>query len=616
MFSIYLLGPFDLQVDGRSGPPLRRKTRALLAYLAATPQTHHRPALAQLFCAEADAPVRALRLLLSRVRSQLGPEAILAEGDTVRLNHQAGRVDSCLFEQLLAGDLAGQSLESLGAAVDLYRGEFLAEFSLPDAPEFELWLLGEQARLRRLYERALLELIGRLAEAEKFEAAIQRARQLIHSNPLLEEAHARLVWLYARTGQREAALAQFEQCRLLLQRELAVEPAPELQALHDQIVAGHLRPVAKTTPAAGRDAAWLAAPDFVGRAAELEILRQAWAEAGWGEGAVILVEAEAGGGKTRLIEEFAGRLPGARFLAGHCHETTLALPYHPWIELLEKHLATLDEAGLGRLSPFSLEYLVRLLPALARQLGRLALPAAPITGDELERLFSALFEFLTHGLDRPGAAPLLLFIDDLQWADETSLRLFHFLARRASHTPLLLVGTVRPEEIEDNAAVQALLRDLGRGALQRLQLAPLAPADIAGLADYLWPELPQGYRPHVVALLAGATGGNPLFVTELLNELAHTREVPAELPVPASVRELTGRRLEQLPGGCRQVIEALVVFDGPTLFDEIRSVSGRSEEEMALAIDLGLRRGLLCLEAGRPLVDFRHDLIRQAVAGP
>ena len=85
------------------------------------------------------------------------------------------------------------------------RREFLAGAALPDMPEFELWLLGERTRLHEYYERGLSELIARLIAVARYADAIARAQQLVQANPLLEQAHARLIWLYAQTGQRHAA---------------------------------------------------------------------------------------------------------------------------------------------------------------------------------------------------------------------------------------------------------------------------------------------------------------------------------------------------------------------------------------------------------------------------
>ncbi|MCI0399101.1 MAG: AAA family ATPase, partial [Chloroflexi bacterium] len=587
-----------------------------LAYLVATSQAHHRGTLASLFCQEAAAPTRTLRVLLSRIRGQLGTEMIVTEGDTVRFNRPAAQVDCLEFVRVLEGNLARQSLAQLEAAANLYRGEFLAGMGLPDSPEFEIWLLGQRSQMRHLYERGLAEIVARQMAQEAYEAAIQRAQQLLQSNSLLEEAHAQLIWLYAQTGRREAALGQFELCRELLWRELAVEPTPELSALVAAVLSGRPAAAFKVTPATLVATTLPQAPDFVGRETELGQLQAAWQAALDGRGSVVLVAAEAGGGKSRLVQEFGRLLPAGSFLVGHCYESTTALPYHPWTEVLEARLGALDDASLKRLSPFVQEYLARLAPGLAQRLGR-RLPQTPPTGSgELEHLFAAISEFLFQLPGRSEAAsPSLIFIDDLQWAGEMSLRLFHTVARRAGQARLLLVGAYRSEEAEDAPGLPTLLSDLQRLASHRLALRPLPPAAVSALAEQLWPKLPEGYRSHVAAMLAQATGGNPLFVTEVLRELAHATQLPAELPVPATIRDLIRRRLSQLPETSRQVIEAMAVLDSPATLDEAQQTSGRSDDEVALAIDLGLRRGLLQTQTDNHLVryDFKHDLIQQAV---
>ena len=123
-------------------------------------------------------------------------------------------------------------------------------------------------------------------------------------NPLAEEAQSRLIWLYAQTGQRDVALRQFEQCRALLQEELAVEPMPELQALQADILAGRVgrvAPLPLTTmpPAAERKSETAV---FVGRTDQLNQLHAAWQAVQKGEPAIVLIDAPAGGGKTRLVQ--------------------------------------------------------------------------------------------------------------------------------------------------------------------------------------------------------------------------------------------------------------------------------------------------------------------------
>jgi DNA-binding SARP family transcriptional activator len=621
---IRLLGPVEIQAEAQAthaSPRLislpSRKTRALLAYLAATLKPHRRQRLQEWFCPSAADPAATLRWHISRIRRALGDDSLLAEADSVRFNSQVAHVDCAEFERALGGDLSAQSLPSLMATMEAYRGEFLAGLSLPDAPEFELWLLGERARLRQLHERGLAELVARLIARELFEPALQWARQFVQSNPLSEEAHAHLIWLYARTGQRQAALEQFERCQALLRQELAVEPTPELLALRAEVLGGQVgrpRPGQRVRLAQVEE---LRPPHhLVGREAELERLHSIWRAAEEGRGSVMLVEAEAGGGKTMLVHAFAQALPGAIFLDGQCYESTRALPYHPWVELMEARLARLDDEALRRCPASWLDQVMRLAPGLAERLGRKAPPPPPATSGDLERLFTAVSDFL---LRLPDSSPLLIFVDNLQWADEASLRLFHFAARRVPQASAMLVGAFRAEEVDDAPALQTLRDDLRRDPLLHLHLPPLTLEAITRLTVQLWPQLPDGYRPHVCAMLARATGGNPLFVTEVVRELAHTREAPTALPVPESVRDLVQRRLRRLPEGGRQVIEALAVLGTPSAPALAQQVSARSEDETVAAIDLGLRGGLLRAQATtqpQPArYEFGHDLMREAVVG-
>jgi DNA-binding SARP family transcriptional activator len=200
--SLRLLGSFEVRASDRNiNPALDRKTRAILAYLAATGQPHSRQSLYSLFCQEALDPPATLRWHLSRIRRQLSPAIITVSKETIRFNQQTAWVDCNSFQAILDRHLISADLGELAGVLDLYRGEFLAGTTLSDAPEFELWLLGERARLQQLYERGLAEIVERLIAADRYAPAVQRVQQLVQSNPLLEEAHVRLTcWLYAQMG--------------------------------------------------------------------------------------------------------------------------------------------------------------------------------------------------------------------------------------------------------------------------------------------------------------------------------------------------------------------------------------------------------------------------------
>ena len=611
--SLQLLGSFLATVNGQTAT-LRRKTRALVAYLATMQQPQTRHQLMTLFCQEANAPSRALAVLLSRVRKQLGAESLFTDGEVVQLNFEWVAVDVAQYLAILADVSLEPAVLQLETAVSLYRAEFLAGLTLDDAPEFGQWVLGQQARFRHLLERGLLRLVEQLMAQDQPGLALPYAQQLVQHNPLLEVAYARLMVLYAQTGQREAALVQYEKCCAYLQAELAVEPTPELQTVYAQIKAGQFSSPAPIVAAPLPETRVAKTADFVGRDAEMSQLQAVWQAAQAGAGQILLIQAEAGAGKSRLMREFAARLQPEQVLVGHCYESTMALPFQPWQEVLTAHLAAWNEAALQSLPLFVQLYLARLLPAQAERLGGGTAVSHPIQAGELGQLLTAVFDFLSRA-PNGSRQPRLIFIDDLQWADDASLQLFSTIALRLAKQPILLVGALRQEEQENSPVLQTLLHDLSRKAAHRMQLSLFSAQTIERLMAHLWAQLPLGYRLHVAQMVAQATGGNALFVTELLTELSQANLLPETLPVPPSVRELVNRRLQRMTLSGRQVLEALAVLNSPVTLPLARQVSARSEEEAVAAMEMGVQIGLLvCDEAKRPFAhEFRHDLVREAV---
>ena len=626
LIQLHLLGPFLITSD-KPVPSLRRKTRALLAYLAVTGQAHSRSRLMDLFCQGANAPARALAVLLSRIRKQLGADVLITDGRTVRLNETAVWVDVASFRAVWGGDVEMPALSAVETpalsdvevAVSHYRADLLTGLTLNNAPEFELWLLGERAQMRHLWERGLMMLVQHHSEQDAFEVALPYAKQLVQHNPLLEEAHAQLIWLYAQMGQRDAAMAQYAHCRTLLQEELAIEPGEALQKLMTNLEAE--RPSSrkyevKTATSTVLSAGVSVPPkpvntDFVGREAELTSLNIAWQQAQAGQGGVVTISAHAGGGKTRLVQEMIEQVPETCVLAGRCYESSHVLPYEPWLGLLEQHYHRLDEAAIEQLLPQTRSVIARLLPHLARRLPQKHVVEPAGTFVEAEQLFTAVIDFL----NQPTNQPTLLFLDDLQWADEASLRLFHYVSQRIARLPWLLIGAYRSEEAANSPALTMLIDDFSRRDVARIEMLPLSPTEVAELAAHFWPQLAPGFRGHVAEMLAQATGGNALFVTAVLRELATSDTLPSDLPVPASVRELVQRRLRRMPDGCRQVLEGLAVLDMAATLMQLQHVSGRTVDEVAQAVEFGLQLGLVVADtAVSPAqYQFHHDLLREAV---
>lgn len=620
-YLLQLLGPFAVQpaANGGEAASLNRKTRAILAYLATTGRRHSRRALWALFCQTTNDPAGNLRWHLSRIRRQLDPEILDVTADDVACNTAVVRTDLATFQKTLSNP-TGQTTEALAEAVDLYRGPFLNDLDLRQAPEFDLWLLAQRTRTQQLYEKGGMALASRYIQKGAYDEAISLAQLLLQTNALLETIHQQLVWLYAHTGRRSSALKQFESCRQLLQEELAVEPARELLALHTAVVENEPLPpiVANTAPAPEIAASSPARAEFVGRAAELQRLGGAWTTLRQRGGATFLIDGVAGAGKTRLVQEFfQTAFPGARPLQGNCYESTRTISYQPWLAILEGCVRQLRPSALNRLAPQWQAQLGRLLPQ--------TFPATAGVPEKQEHLFRAIAKLLlpTAGdaaaVDAPaGAGDRLFFIDDLQWADDASLQLFLFISQQLSspQSPTLLIGTFRSEEAEDNPALQTVLRDLQRRVgTVNLSLSSLAEEEVETLIAGMWPKLPATARKSFIRdTLLPETGGNPLFLTEIVSELAGTAELPTTVPVPPSLQALTGHRLRQLPASSRQVIETLAVLQRPSEFDLLRQISSRTEEETVAAVELGLRWRFL-----EPSLSdrygFTHDLIGGAVRG-
>ena len=317
MPQLRLLGPFE--ITGKPGNVLRRKERAILAYLAqcAHPKTRHE--LAYLFCQSAANPGRTLRLSLSRLRKSLGKSVLISQGEAVLFNRDNCQTDFSPFQELLAGSQRQTaSLETLERIIPLYRGALA-------------WL-------------------KQLSTPERYVQAIPIAQRLVQQNPLLEEAHFHLIWLYAHTDQPAAARAQFDHCQAILETELAVEPGPALQALHAELLANRLAPRMAARPQIPVVSLTPTPPaDFVGRESEWQTLNRAWDQVRQGHRRALIIKAEAGGGKTRLVQEWAKTLPDKDYYYGPCYESSRNLAYQPWLPLLDELHRHLNPASIATL---------------------------------------------------------------------------------------------------------------------------------------------------------------------------------------------------------------------------------------------------------------------------
>jgi DNA-binding SARP family transcriptional activator/tetratricopeptide (TPR) repeat protein len=667
--SLALLGPPVVRRDGAPVTFDTRKATALLALLAVTGREHTREQLADLLWPEADsAKGRAsLRRTLSVTAAAMGDGLVISRA-AVALDPAAVRVDVTEF-----GTLIGQpDAASLERAVALYRSDFLAGFTLRDCPEFEEWQATVSEELRQALARGLQRLVAACIADGALERAAGHARRWLELDPLHEPAHQAIIRLHGWGGERSAAMRQYRSLVRVLDRELAVRPLPETTRLYDDVRAGRLGPPpvpvaapaqvaapasaaapvtvaasasASAEPSAGAFAgalagalagAWAGAAEaagawpLVGRERELAALRAAWRAAGRG-GRVVAIAGQAGSGKTRLITELRDEAAGAgaTVLAARCHDGETGLPFVLAADLLRTALAV--RPGLpGTLPAQTAAMAGRLVPALAA-----GLPAAGPAGSAappldspmaVTRLYAAIADILRAAADPgpDGTGAGIVVVEDLQWADSSSLGLLAYLVRRLADGPLLLVLSWQPEQDGRLRVLRTALAEAeSQSAGETIEPGPLGPAAIGTLlgldgmpaieVDRLMAEtrgLPMLVREYVEAFRAQPLVGSQPSGSELAGR------GPADWWPPASVRDLFMTRLQTVSEPARQMLTAAAVLGSDNDADLLRAVSGRGEDEIVEAIDEALGRSLLTeiappVPEQAPSYGFPYEALRQ-----
>lgn len=251
--ALFLLGSPRIEHSGEAIHLHRRKALALLAYLAMTGRAHERDSLAALLWPDLDqsSARAALRRHLWTLNEALD-NGIEADEETIRLGENAVWLDVASFRSLVAvcqthghpeSAVCELCLKNLTNAADLYRGDLLAGFTIPDCSEFEEWQFFETEALRRDYASVLSRLVHFHSANRDFERAISYARRWLSLDPLREDVHRQLMQLYDWSGQRSAALRQYEVCAKLLQEELQVRPEVETTHLYEAIQSGGRQPL-------------------------------------------------------------------------------------------------------------------------------------------------------------------------------------------------------------------------------------------------------------------------------------------------------------------------------------------------------------------------------------
>src|SRR5260370_1880280 len=366
--------------------------------------------------------------------------------------------------------------------------------------------------------------------------------------------------LYALGRQREA-LQVYRRFRALIDGELGLEPAAQTRALHSAILRQEdvrallPRPIERAERDAGERSVRL-----LGRAGELGTLERAARQALGGAFALLLIEGEAGLGKTRLLDELAARLAGVRVGRGSCSELERHLPYVPLAAALRDALTRAELSGQHRAA------LRKIVPELPP-----ADPPAEVAEiDVLEALVGVLAEH----------APLVLLLDDLQWADPATLTALRYLRRRPAALPATLAPTIRSEDTPPGHLARRLQPDT------TVRLNPLTPAELAPLAV---PDLHE------------STGGNPRFVAETVT--SGSRAGP-----PATLAQTLLARCPAEGAASYRVLLAAATLAQPFDPQPLAALLHADPAELTQELERLCERRILRVDG--PRVRFRYDLVR------
>ena len=569
--SLSLLGELSL---GRAGAgvalPASKRTRALLGFLIANPGPHARQTLCDLLWEGPDDPRAALRWSLTKLRPLLNDvahERLLADREHVEFLPTNAWTDVGAIGELSRGN--DSTVAALERAAHLFRGEFLDGLELPSCYRFHHWCMAERERWGSVRRTLLTQLIDGLADHP--DRALPFTRMLVAADPLSELAHGTLVDLLAKLGRRDAAAEHYVYARAMLARETG---APLTGELRRPPSARAAPPLASTASATAAEVA--AGQTIIGREREKALIAQILASAtklqDGKSGAIFL--GEPGIGKSSLLRHAAAQAASLGYvvLSARCFEAEAIRPYGCWIDMLSKPLAAKGETQ-GLTSPFEVDVALQTASAT---IGR-----------------TSLFSSLVTYLGRLAAdSSVLVSIDDMQWIDEGSASLLHYVLRNPTSLPkVTFLGGGRSGEIEDNRWARGVME-----GLLTVELGPLAATDAA-----------RFFAPHTstdrLAHALRQSGGNPFLLEELAT--ADTSDSTADFDT------LVTGRLARLSTPENDILQFASATARDFQPETIGEALGMADIDLVAALDRLERRGLL-KATPKGTVDFAHDLFRQA----
>lgn len=541
-------------------------------------------------------------------------------------------------------------------AVGLYADDYLVSDPYAD------WAQAERERLRERFFAALMQLAEMQAQELDYPEAISTVRKILAREEVRENAYQALMRFQAESGDSAGALLTYERCRVILADELGADPSPLTQLWHQRILNGEVaarereaRPlVAPPAELAGpgiaeNEAAEVAEAPLpqllllpsvdvrendmlVGRSREMNSLRFALDEALAGHGTLRVLEGEAGVGKTRLaVSVLQGAAEeGATVLSATCQTIEINLPFAVLADMLGRYLHRLPVDALRSLPAASLAQLAQIVPSLYDFAPSLMPPVDPANlvaapEENRQRLIDGVVAFLT-ALSR--RRPLVLFLDDLHWADADTLAVISRLLQRIGDLPVFLVLAFRSEDLSENEGLATLLHAVRRKFSGNfVEVSRFDRTQVQQYVDSLVGR-ENAFGGELARVLYDSTQGNPLFVVETLRDLLERHPLLVEPGASDEslgaamaqehrillrhrrsprIQELIFERIERLPDPALWVLQLSAVIGRDYSADLLESAANDDPLE---GLETLLERKFL-IERPDQRLDFSHQLVRQ-----
>jgi DNA-binding SARP family transcriptional activator len=591
-----LVGRFD--VEGHVGAPVPGGRAARLLKVLAVHQGQFVPIdklIDILWGGDApERPDRNVAALVSRLRRCLGTERIkggrngyslIRDRSTVVDVLDAEQLVSTAEHEMSSGQCAYAAVAAEQAVRILTAGRPLADE--PDAS----WVDETRRHVRRLLGWARAVQWSAALELHDFRAAIIAAEDALKADALDEAACRALIQAYKANGEQAAALRVYEELREALVEELGANPSAETQALFMTLLRGQAL-------GAGPAKRSVRGPSperrLVGRKRELEDLQSLWSDSVQGRGGIAAVLGEAGIGKTAVVSELTAevRRTGGLVVATCCFEAERSLYLQPLVEALGSVVDKFDRAAVREFAGDWLGTLTQLAPQIARTMGPVNYARA---NAEIEhrRNLEALTSFFSKVSERRS---VLLLVEDIQNAGQSTVEALHFLASRLTERRILVVVT---ERVGQPTPVTSSLADLATVT----HLDRLSKQDVVEL-------IADAGLSYEVEEFFNLSGGLPLFITELIR---HGKQLSvsghAPLDIPDSLHETVSARLASVGDEVKTLLQQAAVLGGSFSLDDVAALSGTDVEECARAAYRALQVGLLLEQ--RDVFQFSNDIIRK-----